>query len=438
MSKKSEKGLVPELRFPEFRKAAGWQEEPFGKLYSFIVTNSLSRDKLNYTTGEVKNIHYGDIHTKFATLFDVTKEKVPYINEDVFLDGYGEESFCAEGDMVFADASEDLEGVGKGIEIYKLNNERVLAGLHTLHARQTGKKLAPGFGGYLFLSDRIRGQIKRESQGAKVLGISGLRLSNVQVSYPNSKDEQKKIAACLASLDALLASEREKLEALRAHKKGLMQQLFPAEGEKVPRLRFPGFGGEWVESPLGSYTTIVRGGSPRPIDDFITTDEDGLNWLKIGDVGKDAKYVMRTEQRVIPSALSKTRVVAPGDLIMSNSMSFGRPYIMQMHSCIHDGWIAVTEINSKVDTEFLYYLISSDRSQTYFSNAAAGGGVKNLNADIIKVLPTLRPKEIKEQQAIASCLSALDEQMALQAERVQTLEDHKKGLMQSLFPTPDI
>lgn len=435
MSKQTKKGLVPELRFPEFRKEGEWKEEPFSELYSFIVTNSLSRDKLNYSEGEVKNIHYGDIHTKFSTLFDVTKEKVPYINEDVPLGGYGKESYCAEGDMVFADASEDLEGVGKGIEVYKLNKERVLSGLHTLHARQVNKKLTRGFGGYLFHSDRIRVQIKREAQGAKVVSISGPRLSNVQVCYPSSKGEQQKIAACLSSVDALLSAQREKLEAMRTHKKGLMQQLFPTQGAKLPALRFPGFVGEWVEKPLGSYTTIVRGGSPRPIDDFITTDKDGLNWLKIGDVDKEAKYVNRTEQRVLHSALSKTRVVAPGDLIMSNSMSFGRPYIMQMHSCIHDGWIAVTEINRKVDTEFVYYLISCDRSQTYFSNSAAGGGVKNLNADIIKVLPTLMPKAIKEQQAIASCFSALDVQITLQDERILVLEDHKKGLMQRLFPT---
>src|SRR5690606_30006001 len=100
----------------------------------------------------------------------------------------------------------------------------------------------------------------------------------------------------------------------------------------VPRLRFPEFreAGEWEGTKLGTLSTIVRGGSPRPIDSFLTRDVDGLNWLKIGDVDKGAKYVNSTEERVKKSALSKTRVVNPGDLIMSNSMSFGRPYILNI------------------------------------------------------------------------------------------------------------
>jgi type I restriction enzyme, S subunit len=211
-----------------------------------------------------------------------------------------------------------------------------------------------------------------------------------------------------------------------------------AENEKqaqVPRLRFPEFRdvGEWKAKPLGKLSLIVRGGSPRPIDAYLTSEKNGLNWLKIGDVDKEAKYVYRTEEKVKVEALKKTREVNPGDLIMSNSMSFGRPYILKIKSCIHDGWIAVTEIHDRIDSDYLYYVILSNGSQVYFLKAAAGGGVKNLNADIIKLLPIPFPEK-QEQQKIADCLSSLDALITAQAEKLDALKTHKKGLMQQLFP----
>ena len=125
----------------------------------------------------------------------------------------------------------------------------------------------------------------------------------------------------------------------------------------VPVLRFPKFreAGEWKAKRLEDFAVIVRGGSPRPIDEFITSDPNGLNWLKIGDIDKESKFVTSTQEKVIPAALTKTRVVNPGDLILSNSMSFGRPYILEIKTCIHDGWIAVSEIDTGLDRDYLYY-----------------------------------------------------------------------------------
>lgn len=197
--------LIPELRSPEFEDDGEWTIAPLSEIYSFKITNSFSRDKLNYEKGTVKNIHYGDIHTKFSTLFDVSKEIVPYINSDIPIDRIDQDNYCTEGDMIFADASEDMSDVGKSIEIVNLNNEQLLAGLHTFLARQIEPKLIVGFGGYLFKSDSIRTQIKGESQGAKVLGISKGRIADINIYFPEKKEEQQKIASCLSSLDELIA-----------------------------------------------------------------------------------------------------------------------------------------------------------------------------------------------------------------------------------------
>ena len=149
MSKTSEqKTCVPKRRFPEFWDAGAWDYPVLEKVYTFKVTNSFSREKLNYEKGTVKNIHYGDIHTKFSTLFDITKEKVPFINPDQEIGNIKQENYCLEGDVIFADASEDMDDIGKSIEIVNLNNEKLLAGLHTLLARQIKPRLVTGFAGY--------------------------------------------------------------------------------------------------------------------------------------------------------------------------------------------------------------------------------------------------------------------------------------------------
>jgi type I restriction enzyme S subunit len=142
------------------------------------------------------------------------------------------EDYCIEGDLIFADASEDTNDVGKCIELVHLNGERLLAGQHTILARGIDERIAIGFGGHLFRSRRIRSQIEREAQGTKVYAISGTRLANIELAFPKDKAEQQRIADCLSSLDARLTAESQKLDALKLHKRGLMQQLFPAaEGD---------------------------------------------------------------------------------------------------------------------------------------------------------------------------------------------------------------
>ena len=213
----------PELRFPNFTDA--WEQRKLGECVKFKVTNSFSRENLNYENGQARNIHYGDIHTKFQALFDIAKEKVPFINSEMNLDKISEDFYCKEGDLVFADASEDLKDVGKSIEIINLNNEKVLSGLHTLLARPSEKKFSKGFNGCLFQSSNIRLQIQKQAQGSKVLSINAGRLSTIVLSFPALK-EQTLIGNFFRQLDAAIASHQRKLEHMQALKKGLLQQMF--------------------------------------------------------------------------------------------------------------------------------------------------------------------------------------------------------------------
>ena len=151
--------------------------------------------------------------------------------------------------------------------------------------------------------------------------------------------------------------------------------------------------------PFGDMATIVRGASPRPIKNFITTREDGVNWIKIGDVKPGSKYITDTAEKITPEGAKKSRLVKKGDFILSNSMSFGRPYIMKTEGCIHDGWLAISNFDCYFVADFLYHLLNSNQYQYMMKQKASfGGAVQNLNADIVRelMMPVV-PMEVQRE-----------------------------------------
>ena len=154
---------------------------------------------------------------------------------------------------------------------------------------------------------------------------------------------------------------------------------------------------EWVR--FGDVSYIVRGGSPRPIKQYITSNKNGINWIKIGDVEKGGKYIFETKEKIIPEGEKKSRRVYPGDFLLTNSMSFGRPYISKIEGCIHDGWLLIHDLKG-FDQDYLYYLLSSEFLYNQFTQKASGSTVDNLNID--KVSSAIIPlPPLREQKRIA-------------------------------------
>ena len=339
----SKTALVPKLRFPEFLNAGHWMGLPMGKVYTFKSNNSLSRDQLNYERGSVKNIHYGDIHTKFSTLFDISKELVPFISSSEISASFRSENDCAEGDMVFADASEDLADVGKSIEVVRLNGERVVAGQHTILARPKDNTLVVGFGAYLFKSSHVRIQIQTESQGSKVLGISATRLTKIQLLIPSEKAEQQKISECLSSVDERIAAQAQKLDVLKTHKKGLMQQLFPREGETQPRLRFPEFqnAGDWEEMQLDAICKIQRGKfSHRPRNDSQFFGGK-YPFIQTGDVVKSNGGSVEASQSLNELGLSVSKLFKPPIVLITIAANIGDTGMLNQEACFTDSVVGL-------------------------------------------------------------------------------------------------
>lgn len=155
----------------------------------------------------------------------------------------------------------------------------------------------------------------------------------------------------------------------------------------------------WVWVKLGTVCTIARGGSPRPIKEYITNESDGVNWIKIGDTEKDGKYIISTKEKIKPSGVSKSRMVHSGDFLLTNSMSFGRPYILKTDGCIHDGWLVISQQTEVFFQDYLYWLLSSRYAYNQFCGKVSGAVVKNLNSDkvansVFPLPPTAEQKRI--------------------------------------------
>ena len=210
---------VPHLRFPEF--TGEWEKCKVSDLLDFYSTNSLSWEQLEYDTNTVMNLHYGLIHVGLPTMVDLAKDKLPNIKKENMPKNF---ELCKEGDVAFADASEDTNEVAKTIEFYNLARENIVCGLHTIHGRDNKNKTVVGFKGYAFSSAAFHNQIRRIAQGTKIYSISTKNFSECYIGLP-SKPEQTKIATLLRLIDERISTQNKIIEKLQSLIKGLAAQL---------------------------------------------------------------------------------------------------------------------------------------------------------------------------------------------------------------------
>ena len=205
------------------------------------------------------------------------------------------------------------------------------------------------------------------------------------------------------------------------------------ENAKKPQIRFKGFTDAWEQRKFGESVLIERGGSPRPIDEYITDDSRGLNWIKIGDAPEQGNYITKTAEKIKTTGLSKTRQVVPGDLILSNSMSFGRPYIMAIEGCIHDGWLLIRNIRDEFDLIFLCYLLGIPQMIKQYKSMAAGSTVNNLNKELVgNTIVKIPPKD--EQIHLGKFFNNLDNLITLHQRKLDKLKNIKKSMLEKMFP----
>ncbi|ADV48159.1 restriction modification system DNA specificity domain protein [Cellulophaga algicola DSM 14237] len=416
--------LVPKLRFKEFD--GEWRMSQFGKLYKFYTTNSFSRDKLNYESGKVKNIHYGDIHTKFQSYFYLNNEYVPFVNDDLDLSKIKDEAFCKIGDLIIADASEDYADIGKTIEIIDINDEKVIAGLHTFLARPFSKETYIGFISYLLKSWNLRKQIMTIAQGTKVLGLSMGRFSQLKLNTP-SLPEQQKIASFLSAVDEKIQQLNKKKTLLEQYKKGVMQQLFSGD------LRFKDENGgdfpDWEENKqLGTLTYKVgkknKNNIQYPI--YSINNQEGFrpqseqfDGLDSNDRGYDISLYKIVDAETFAYNPARINVGSIG-----YSYDLKRVIVSSLYVCF--------KTKDTLEDLFLLAYLDTYSFQKDILRYEEGGVRQYLfydNFSHIKIpLPTTQ-----EQQKIANYLSAIDTKIETVNQQINKTQAFKKGLLQGMF-----
>ena len=261
----------------------------------------------------------------------------------------------------------------------------------------------------------------------KVLSITDLK--KITVTIP-TLPEQEKIADFLSNYDRMIDVQSQRVEAMKTRKKGLLQKIFSQEirfrndeGKEFP---------EWEEKKLREVTLIERGASPRPIEKYITSNDEGINWIKIGDAPIDGNVISNVKEKITDEGASKSRAVKKGDLILSNSMSYGRPYLLNVDGCIHDGWLLIRNSQNKFDSAFLLHFLSSPFVKMQYERLSNQGVVSNLNKELVKSVDVYIPA-LPEQQKIADFFNAVDKQIEVEEKRLETMKNIKKGLLQQMF-----
>lgn len=422
MSDKNKKNkIVPDLRFPEFRNSEYWNAYQLGECLSQHPDYGINAPAVPYSDNLPNYLRITDISDDGHFLRD---QKVS-VDEKVT-----ENNYLEDGDIVLARTG---ASVGKSYK-YRIEDGRLVFAGFLIRVKPDKKKLNSELLFQFFSTTQFWCWVDFISVRSGQPGINGNEYSYMPIPLPPSLNEQHKIATCLSSIDALITTQTQKLNTLKAHKKGLMQQLFPAEGERVPKLRFAEFrdAGEWEEMELERVATFLKG---KGISKSDITQNGALPCIRYGEL-----YTHYNE--TINSVISYTDIPL-NDLILSQANDVIIPASGETKediataSCVIKSGIALggdlNIIRTKMNGVFLSYYLNNAKKKD-ISQIAQGISVVHLYSSQLKKLKINIP-ELKEQQKIAYCLSSIDELITLQSQKIGTLKAHKKGLMQQLFPS---
>ena len=422
-------GLVPELRFPEYRDADDWKRMELGEIASFYKGKGLPKSKI-IADGVNLCIHYGQLFTEYSEVITEVKSRTNM--EGGFL--------SIENDVLMPTSDVTPSGLAKACSV---KSDGIILGGDILVIR-TDKSNINGE----FLSRYIRSREKKVLElvtGSTVYHLYASAIEKLQISIP-SIDEQQKIADCLSSLDDLISAHTQKHQALKSYKKGLMQNLFPAEGKTTPALRFPEFSSRegWHKTRLIDVAdkkvkwSFIGGpfGSNLKSSDYVSEGVRIIQLQNIGDAEFMDEYKIFTSEEKANELLSNN--IYPGDIILSKMGDpVGRACLIpDNHSryvMCSDGIRLVVDETS-FSKYFIYVLINSSWFRALVEKTATGSTRKRIGLDDLKKLLLIVPT-LGEQQKIAKCLSFVDELITVQAQKIEDLKAHKKGLMQQLFPS---
>jgi type I restriction enzyme S subunit len=425
--------IIPELRFPEFEKDGEWVEEPLSSKVSVIDGDR----GLNYPKAEE---YSSDGYCLFLSAKNVTKSGFVF-NEFQFITKEKDE-LLRKGKLSRFDIVLTTRGsLGQFAffdENIQFENIRINSGMVILRAKDN--RINPNYLYSYFNSNSIQSAIKSQGFGNAVQQLTVAVINNFTLRYPYAPKEQQKIASCLSSLDEIIATYSQKLNLLKDHKKGMMQNLFPQEGEKVPKYRFKEFekNGEWVEKKLGDLIELKGriGYRGYTLEDIVGKGEGAISMSpsNINEFGTlsftKSTYITWAKYEESPEIMLENGFT----VLVKTGSTYGKvAFIKNLTKKTTINPQLVVLKPKRVNNYFLYLLVANKSIQKQINATVVGGAIPTLSQESISNFDILVP-QIKEQEKIAECLSTLNDLIISQTERIEQLKLHKKGLMQVLFP----
>ena len=409
---------VPKLRFCEFLDAGKWEETTIGDIGSFYYGKSAPKWSLE-ENALTPCVRYGELYTKFGAIISETYSRTNIDPSNL--------RFSKGGEILVPRVGEKPEDFGKCCSYLPLANIAIGEMISVFETEQN-----PLF--YTHYFRNLYKQFAKVVEGQNVKNLYYAELEPLPIYRP-SLPEQKKIADCLTSIADRITAETQKLDTLKAHKKGLMQQLFPTEGETVPKLRFREFwdAGEWEEKKLEDLS--IRGSGHTPNKSEPSYYNGGIKWVSLADSNKlDNRYIYETKIEISKEGLKNSSAVLhpSGTVIISRDAGVGKSAVLYSPMAVSQHFIVWRCDDSKLSNWFLYYFLQVLKPQ--FEAIATGSTIKTIGLPYFKELRIFIPL-LPEQQKIADCLTSIDEAIAAQSQEIELLKLHKKGLMQQLFPT---
>lgn len=406
--------LVPALRFPEFTEE--WKRIKVSDLLDFYSTNSLSWEQLEYESNEPYNLHYGLIHVGLPTIIDLTKDKLPSIKDGNVPKKY---ELCKEGDIAFADASEDTNEVAKVVEFYNLDGKKVVCGLHTIHGRNNNGQTAKGFLGYCFSSTVFHNQIRRIAQGTKIYSINTRNFSEVFVGLP-SMNEQQKIATLLRLMDERIATQNKIIEKYES----LIQAIiYKAKIDGISK-------GTWRRIDL---CKVLQ-----------ERNEKNVNGRTICSVSVSQGVVNQIEYLGRSFAAKQTshyNVVKYGDIVYTKSPTGDFPYGIIKRSNIRDD-VAVSPlygvyipVNDSIGVILHFYFMRPSNAFNYLHPLIQKGAKNTINITNGRFLENSIPLPISENgtNTIAGTLKSIQEKIEIEKSLLQSYTKEKEYLLRQMF-----
>lgn len=427
MEKENEiKTVIPVLRFPEFIKTKGWE---------IILIGNIGETYGGLTGKNKTDFGYGEKYVTYKQVYNNSSVNIAHC-DFVCINSSEKQNLVKFGDILFTQSSETPEEVGISSVMLDKTNETIYLNSFCFGLRPFDlKRISPYFSKYLFRSQVFRSKIIPLAQGITRFNISPTKFKTIKIPIPTSiyndqeNTEQQKIADCLSSLDDLIEATTKKVEALKEHKKGLMQRLFPAKGKNVPDLRFPEFQGMkgWEKKQIKDFGEVITGNTPSKKEEKYWNGD--FVWVTAQDF--KGKYINDSILKLTKFGKDKARVIPKDSVLVTCIASIGLNAINKVE-CSTNQQINAICCNQEYNYEYVYYLVTYNTEN--LKQLAGQTAVPIITKKSFEEFEVYTIENYDEQQKIADCLSSLDELIETTSRKVEILKEHKKGLMQQLFP----